>query len=291
MRLAQHAGRLLLVTVDEDTDPDTAESVAVTDVATASEGRFGPDPMTMFEEWEEFTRWVGTGPAAPTHRLNRDQLQAPVPRPRQILAVGVNYAAHAAEATGRNLSFFSKLPPCIVGPQATVELPTITVDWEVEMVAVIGRRAFRTPIAHAWSHVAGLMVGQDLAERASQFAGELPQFSMAKSRPGFGPTGPWLTTLDEIDDPTDLAISCRRNGEVVQSDRTASMVHGVDALIADVSAAIPLLPGDLVFTGTPGGTGHRRDPQIFLAPGDVLSSTIEGLGRIEQRFVAGGDRT
>ena len=197
----------------------------------------------------------------------------------------------AAEATDRNLSFFSKLPPCIVGPQVTVELPTTTVDWEVEMVAVIGRRAFRTPAAHAWSYVAGLMVGQDLSERASQFAGELPQFSMAKSRPGFGPTGPWVTTLDEIGEPADLAISCRRNGEVVQSDRTASMVHGVDALIADVSAAIPLFPGDLVFTGTPGGTGHRRDPEIFLGPGDVLSSTIEGLGRIEQLFVAGGDQT
>ncbi|HEY0934779.1 MAG TPA: fumarylacetoacetate hydrolase family protein, partial [Trebonia sp.] len=240
---------------------------------------------------EEFTRWAGAGPVAPARRLRRDQLGAPVPGPRQILAVGVNYAAHAAEAAGRNVSFFSKLPPCIVGPQVTVELPTATVDWEVEMVAVIGRRAFRVQAADAWSHVAGLMVGQDLSERASQFAGELPQFSLAKSRPGFGPTGPWLTTLDEIGNPADLAISCRRNGEVVQNDRTASMVLGVDALIAEVSAAVPLLPGDLVFTGTPGGTGHRRDPEIYLAPGDVLSSTIEGLGRIEQRFVAGGGRT
>ena len=153
-----------------------------------------------------------------------------------------------------------------MGPQVTVELPTTTVDWEVEMVAVIGRRAFRAPAAHAWSHVAGLMVGQDLSERASQFAGELPQFSIAKSSPGFGPTGPWLTTLDDIGDPADLAISCRRNGEVVQSDRTASMVHGVDALIADVSAATPLFPGDLVFTGTPGGTGHRPSLRSSSAP-------------------------
>ncbi|HEY0816142.1 MAG TPA: fumarylacetoacetate hydrolase family protein [Pseudonocardia sp.] len=287
MRLAQHAGRVLLVTVDDDTAVDTAESVAVADVAAASGGRFGPDPMTVFEHWGQFSRWFGTASVAPTHRLDRNQLDAPVPRPRQILAVGVNYAAHAVEAKGRNPSFFSKLPPCVVGPQATVELPTTTVDWEVEMVAVLSRHAFRVPAEQAWSYVAGLMVGQDLAERASQFEGELPQFSLAKSRPGFGPTGPWLTTVDEIDDPADLAICCMRNGEVVQSDRTAGMVQGVDALIATVSAAVPLFPGDLLFTGTPGGTGHRRNPEVFLAPGDVLSSTIEGLGRIEQRFVAG----
>ena len=100
MRLAQHAGRVLLVTVDQGTDPDFAESVAVTDVAVASESRFGPDPMTVFEEWEEFTQWAGAGPVAPSHRLRRDRLEAPVPRPRQILAVGVNYAAHSRRGDG-----------------------------------------------------------------------------------------------------------------------------------------------------------------------------------------------
>jgi 2,4-diketo-3-deoxy-L-fuconate hydrolase len=286
MHVANHAGRACLVI---DWHPDG--TIGLADIEGASDGRFGPDPMTLLEQWEPFTQWGRAAAAKPTHRASNTELSAPIPRPTQVLAVGTNYTDHAAEV-GQNptQAIFSKLPTCIIGPAATVTLPTGTVDWEVELVAVIGRPAFQIPAAEAREYIAGFMVGQDLSERASQFAGELPQFTLAKSRPGFGPTGPWLTTLDELADPTDLAICCQRNGESVQSSRTSAMIQGVDEVVAFISAAVPLLPGDLVFTGTPSGVGYGRDPQLFLVPGDHLTSMIEGLGQIDLDFVAGEER-
>lgn len=274
MRLANVNGRLCLLA-----------AAGTIDVQHASGGRFGPDPQAVYERWDEFVDWArafdGDEP------LDPPSLGAPVPRPRQVFALGLNYALHAQEA-GYELPetpiTFTKFPTCITGPEAVVPVPTDRVDWEVELVVAIGRRAYRVEADAGWAHVAGLTVGQDLSARDIQMAGKPPQFSLGKSFPGFGPTGPWLITPDELDDPDDLAIECTLNGEQVQAARTSQMLLSVPEMIARLSAVCSLLPGDLIFTGTPEGVGNRRTPPVYIAPGDVLVSTIEGIGSITTRF-------
>jgi 2-keto-4-pentenoate hydratase/2-oxohepta-3-ene-1,7-dioic acid hydratase in catechol pathway len=250
------------------------------DVERASDGRFGSDPQAIYERWDEFCAW--SAPAG-GEAYEPSSLGPPVPRPRQVFALGLNYARHAHEA-GLDLPpmplTFTKFPSCIVGPEAIVEVASEKLDWEVELVAVIGRRAWRA--SDGWAHVAGLTVGQDLSARDVQMLGSPPQFSLGKSFPGFGPTGPWVVTPPANRD--DLAISCAVNGETMQADRTSSMLFGVGEIVERLSAICPLLPGDLIFTGTPAGVGNRMDPPRYLKPGDELVSAIEGVGEITTRF-------
>jgi 2-keto-4-pentenoate hydratase/2-oxohepta-3-ene-1,7-dioic acid hydratase in catechol pathway len=275
MRVASFNGRLSLLR-------DADERV---DVERASGGRFTSDPQAVYERWEEFAAWAeGTDAGEP---FDGSGLEAPVPRPRQVFALGLNYAMHAEEA-GLELPAmpltFTKFPSCIAGPDAVVPVATDRVDWEVELVVVVGRAAHRVAAADAWDHVAGLTVGQDLSARDVQMLGSPPQFSLGKSFPGFGPTGPWLVTPDELGDRDDLGIGCAVNGKPMQDDRTSSMLFGVGEIVARLSAICPLLPGDLIFTGTPAGVGNRMDPPRYLRPGDELVSTIEGIGSMTTRF-------
>jgi 2-keto-4-pentenoate hydratase/2-oxohepta-3-ene-1,7-dioic acid hydratase in catechol pathway len=259
------------------------------DVERASDGAFGSDPQAVYECWGEFVQWAATASLDAAEPLDLARLRAPVPRPRQVFALGLNYALHAREA-GFELPpmplTFTKFPSCIAGPDALVAVATDRVDWEVELVAVVGRRAHHVQAKDAWDHVAGLTVGQDISARDVQMLGSPPQFSLGKSFPGFGPTGPWLVTPATLADRDDLAIGCSVNGVQMQADRTSSMLFGVSETIARLSSICPLLPGDLVFTGTPAGVGNRMDPPRYLRPGDELVSTIEGLGSITTRFVA-----
>jgi len=260
----------------------------VVDVAAASDGRLSHDPQQLYEHWDEL-RAFAAGAPLPGGSLEVQRLQAPVPHPRQVFAIGMNYAAHAAEAGVDAPEFpptFTKFPTCLTGPEATVALPSGFVDWEVELVVVVGRTAYEVPVGGGWSYVAGLTVGQDLSERLVQLRPPTPQFSLGKSYPGFGPIGPWVITADELDDPDDLAIGCSVNGEEVQKSRTSDLIFGVDALIHHLSSICPLLPGDLIFTGTPSGVGGARNPPRFLSPGDGLVSTIEGIGTIHTHFTA-----
>jgi 2-keto-4-pentenoate hydratase/2-oxohepta-3-ene-1,7-dioic acid hydratase in catechol pathway len=265
------------------------EDGAGVDVAVASGGRFGPDPQALFADWAAFAAWARSAEAAPDLRFTTEQLGPPVPRPPQVFAIGVNYREHADEAGYPPDSApvtFTKFPACLTGADAVVTLPTDTVDWEVELVVVIGREARAVQRADAWDHVAGLTVGQDLSERTAQLEGSRPQFSLAKSHEGFGPTGPWLVTPDELRGPDDLAISCRLGDEQLQGSRTSRMIYDVPELIARLSAVLPLLPGDIVFSGTPSGIGNARTPKRFLTAGDELISEIEGIGSIRTRFQA-----
>jgi 2-keto-4-pentenoate hydratase/2-oxohepta-3-ene-1,7-dioic acid hydratase in catechol pathway len=159
----------------------------------------------------------------------------------------------------------------------------------VELVAVIGKEAWNVSEADAWDYVAGLTIGQDISERNLQFAATPPQFSLAKSFPGFGPLGPVLVTPDEFDNPDDLALSCSVNGVHVQAGRTSQMIFSVSKLVAELSATTLLHPGDLVFTGTPAGVGAGRTPPVFLQPGDELVSTIQGIGTMRNRLTASDD--
>jgi 2,4-diketo-3-deoxy-L-fuconate hydrolase len=294
VRIANLAGRLVLVTPD---------GTGALDVERASGGRFAADPQAVYERWAEFTAWAadaglaapgahgGSSPRAAAVPFAAADLGAPAPAPRQVLAIGLNYAEHAAESgfdvPEEPTVMFTKWPSCLTGPVTEVELPDGGhTDWEVELVAVIGRRAFRISAADAWDHVAGLTVGQDISERILQGAGPSPQFSMAKSLPGFGPTGPWLVTPDEFDDPDDLELGCSVNGTQMQRGRTRDLVFSVPAMLAALSRRLPLLPGDVLFTGTPSGVGMGRTPQVWLAPGDELVSYIAGIGELRQRLVA-----
>jgi 2-keto-4-pentenoate hydratase/2-oxohepta-3-ene-1,7-dioic acid hydratase in catechol pathway len=277
MRIAVVDGRAVLV-----------RGEGIVDVAAASGGALPSDPQRLYEQWDEL-RTLSERVTAATAPLEPDKLQAPVPRPRQVFAIGMNYAAHAAEADVEPPTFpptFTKFPTCLTGPAATVALPSAFVDWEVELVVVIGRPAYEVAPGDGWRHVAGLTVGQDLSERVVQTRPPAPQFSLGKSFPGFGPIGPWVVTPDELDDPDDLALGCTVNGEEVQKSRTSDLIFGVDALVHALSSVTPMLPGDLIFTGTPSGVGGARTPPRFLAPGDALVSTIEGIGTIHTHLVA-----
>ena len=277
MKLANVDGRATIVTPEGGVD-----------VAEASAGRIGPTLSSVYAEWPEFVEMVPALSSSPATPIDEANLGAPSPQPRQVFAIGLNYRSHAAEsgATVPEIpATFTKFPACITGPFAEVELPSTTVDWEVELVVVMGRRADRVAAADAWTHVAGLTIGQDLSERTVQFAAGA-QFSLGKSYRGFAPMGPWLVTPDEVDDPDDLALGCRIGDETMQEARTGDMVFGVAQLIEELSAVVPLLPGDVIFTGTPDGVGFTRNPARFLAPGDVLESWIDGIGSMRQRLVS-----
>ncbi|ROR46365.1 fumarylacetoacetate hydrolase family protein [Kitasatospora cineracea] len=280
MRIANLSGRLVLV----------VDGRAV-DVERASGGGFTSDPQAVYERWEEFRRWAAQARLPEGDAFDPARLGAPAPAPRQVVAAGLNYRDHAAES-GFALPetmppVFTKFATSITGPVTEVVLPPDGhTDWEIELVAVIGTRAHRVPAETAWEHVAGLTVGQDISERITQLEGPSPQFSLGKSFPGFAPIGPWLVSPDEFENPDDLGLRCTVNGEEVQKGRTGDLIFSVPELISRLSAVIPLLPGDVIFTGTPAGVGLGRDPQRWLAPGDELVSTIEGIGELRQTFVA-----
>lgn len=282
MRLANVAGRLGLLT----------ETGAV-DVEVASQGRFSADPQAVYDSWAEFVQWASGVRAENGSPFSVDELGPPAPRPRQVFGIGLNYRDHAKEsglALPDSPTVFTKFPSCITGPTGDIPLAGSNVDWEVELVVVIGAAARNVRVEQGWEFVAGVTVGQDLSERAVQLDGPAPQFSLGKSFPGFGPTGPWLVTPDELPDRDDIALGCSVNGESVQKGRTSDLIFSIPELVARLSAVLPLMPGDLVFTGTPAGVGGARKPPRFLRPGDELVSDIGGVGRMRHRFVTGPAR-
>lgn len=279
MRIANGNGRLKLLSGD-----------LACDVANASNGRFNPDPALIYERWDEFHSWARDKDDAAlfAERFNPMDGGPPSPRPRQVFAVALNYVDHAAESglsAPDDPLFFTKYLSAFAGAYSTVTIPAdANVDWECELVAVIGREAHRVDPESGWSHVAGVTVGQDLSERKLQRSGPIPQFSLGKSYPGFAPQGPSLVTPDELPDRDDLAIGCHVNGVSMQKARTSDMIFPVAHLVGYLSNVVTLYPGDVIFTGTPPGVGMGRNPQVFLKPGDRLRSYIEGIGEIVQEF-------
>jgi 2,4-didehydro-3-deoxy-L-rhamnonate hydrolase len=279
VRLGNLAGRLTLF-VDG----------GMHDVYTVSQGKYGPDPRGVYEVWDEFRNWVTTAALPTPSEYDPVRLGPPSPMPAQVFAIGLNYRSHAAEANSSYTDefplVFTKFPTSITGPNTAVVLPDGgDTDWEVELVVIMGRRAENVPADRAWDYVAGLTVGQDISERKLQMAGPAPQFSMGKSYPGFSPTGPWLVTPDELDNPDDLEIACAVAGETVQEARTSDLIFPVPRLIQLLSAVTPLLPGDLIFTGTPSGVGVGMVPPRYLRDSEELVSRIEGIGDIRQTFL------
>jgi 2-keto-4-pentenoate hydratase/2-oxohepta-3-ene-1,7-dioic acid hydratase in catechol pathway len=278
IRFANVAGRAALLVGD-----------GMIDVERASGERFSSDPMAAFADWDLFAEWAcDWSEADVTAPFTARDLGPPVPRPAKVFGIGMNYRDHAEEAKlaiPQSPVVFTKFPNCISGPFGDVVLWSDRVDWEVELVVVIGRRGRRIAENDALAHVAGYTIGQDVSDRRMQFADKPPQFSLAKSIDGYGPIGPALVSLDGFADPNDLALTCDVAGERMQSGRTREMIFAVAPLVAFLSRWCTLEPGDLIFTGTPAGVGSTRDPRRYLQPGDEIVSAIEGVGTMRNRCV------
>jgi 2-keto-4-pentenoate hydratase/2-oxohepta-3-ene-1,7-dioic acid hydratase in catechol pathway len=212
------------------------------------------------------------------------RLEAPVPRPGKVLAIGLNYADHVRE-TGRaapeHQIWFAKQATCIIGPHDLIQIPKVSdeVDYEAELCVVIGRRCRHVPRARAGEVIAGYMCGNDVSVRDWQ--ARSPTLMMGKGFDSHGPTGPWIITPDEVANPQALEIRCLLNGRVMQEASTAEMIFDIGAQIEHLTAAFTLEPGDVIFTGTPAGVGAWRNPPIRLRPGDCVRVEIEGIGALE----------
>jgi 2-keto-4-pentenoate hydratase/2-oxohepta-3-ene-1,7-dioic acid hydratase in catechol pathway len=212
------------------------------------------------------------------------RLAAPVPRPGKVVAIGRNYADHAAEGGAPPPPaplIFAKWSSCVVGPGEEIRWdPALTaqVDYEAELGVIIGRRARRIAVADALDYVLGYTCLDDVSARDLQMGDG--QWVRGKSLDTFCPMGPAVVTLDEFRDPNDLAISCTVNDEVLQAARTSDMLFDVSRIVAHCAEAFTLEPGDVIATGTPAGVGAFRDPPRFLGDGDVVRVTIEGIGEL-----------
>lgn len=261
------------------------------------------DLVAAGSRWSTIREIAGAGPAAleelaalvdhtePSHPLSEVKLLAPVERPGKYLAIGMNYAKHLEEADrlgvarAKHQTWFNKQTTCVSGPYDPIE-PGVTekLDYEVELVAVIGAPAKGVSEADAPAYVFGYCVGNDVSARDWQF--HTPTFTMGKSFDTHGPIGPWIVTADELGDPHTLDLRCFVNGELRQSSNTGSMVNDLWKQIAYLSTAFTLETGDLIATGTPEGVGVGMEPPVFLQPGDVVRCEIDRIGAIENR-VAG----
>jgi 2-keto-4-pentenoate hydratase/2-oxohepta-3-ene-1,7-dioic acid hydratase in catechol pathway len=216
--------------------------------------------------------------------LAKVRLEAPVPRPGKVLAIGLNYADHIREG-GRPMPehqiWFAKQATCIVGPTDAIQIPKVSdkIDYEAELCLVVGRKCRHVPAARAFEVIAGFMCGNDVSVRDWQQRS--PTMMMGKGFDTHGPTGPWIVTPDEVKDVHALPIRCVVNGETLQSASTAEMVFKIPAQIEHLTAAFTLEPGDVIFTGTPAGVGIYRKPPVLLKAGDKVRVEIDGIGAIE----------
>ena len=223
--------------------------------------------------------------------LSSVRLLAPIERPGKYLAIGMNYKKHVEEAARLGVPapkqqlWFNKQTSCIAGPFDDID-PGVTesLDYEVELGAVIGKTAKRVGEADAREHVFGYFVANDVSARDWQF--HSPTFTMGKSFDTHGPIGPWIVTADEIRDPHQLKLRCWVNGQLRQESDTSQMIYNMWQQIAYLSTAFTLEPGDLLATGTPEGVGAGMKPAQFLKPGDVVRCEIDGIGAIENKVVA-----
>jgi 2-keto-4-pentenoate hydratase/2-oxohepta-3-ene-1,7-dioic acid hydratase in catechol pathway len=219
------------------------------------------------------------------------RLLPPVPDPRKIICIGLNYLDHAAESgvpAPPEPVLFSKYPTALVGHLDHIVLPRISqeVDYEAELVVVIGRPGRNIALEKAWEHVGGYTVGHDVSARDWQLNKPAKQWMAGKTFDTFAPTGPALVTPDEVPDPHNLGIRLRLNGRTMQDSSTKQLIFGVDVLVAYLSRIFTLEPGDLIFTGTPPGVGMARKPPVWLKPGDTVEVEIDRLGTLRNTVVA-----
>ena len=261
------------------------------DLEELADGALSPDPMAALTTPDLLAELAsGLGGRQPTGLVTEATLGPPVPRPRNSYGVGLNYRSHAEEASMEIPDVplvFTKFPSCITGPFDEVRLRSDRCDYEGELVVVVGPGGADIDPADAWDHVVGLTVGQDVSDRHAQFMTQPPQFNLGKSFDTFGPIGPVVVSPDCSDDPDDLALTTHVNGEARQDDRTSNMVFPVADLVAFLSRITTLATGDIIFTGTPDGIGAAQG--LFLADGDVITTTIDGIGTMANACVRVAD--
>lgn len=224
-----------------------------------------------------------------TVRVGEHRIGPPVVRPSKLMAVGLNYSDHAKEtnaAIPEKPIFFDKASTAIVGPNDEIVLPSNydTVDYEVELAFLIGRRARRVPRSEALAHVAGYLICNDVSERTAQKK-EGGQWYRAKSFDTFAPLGPYLVTADEVGDPHALSLVCRIDGAVRQNGSTSNLIFDIPYLVEFISRNITLEPGDIITTGTPAGVGMGMNPPGYLKPGQIIELEVTGLGKQRSRIV------
>jgi 2-keto-4-pentenoate hydratase/2-oxohepta-3-ene-1,7-dioic acid hydratase in catechol pathway len=226
------------------------------------------------------------------YEAGKVNFHAPVPDPRKIICIGLNYKDHAAESGApipKEPILFSKYPTALVGHGQDIVLPPVSqeVDYEAELVIVVGKRGRNIAAGAALDHVAGYTVGHDVSARDWQLKKDGKQWMVGKTFDTFAPCGPTLVTKDEVADPHKLAIKLRLNGQTMQDSSTNQLIFGVGDLLAYLSQVFTLEPGDLIFTGTPPGVGFAKKPPLFLKAGDVVEVEIEGLGVLRNGVVQG----
>lgn len=228
---------------------------------------------------------AGGSVAAARVPLGSVRLGPPIPDPSKIVAVGLNYGAHAAEQKKEPPEvplLFAKAPSCLVGPNDPIVLPEASVedrvDAEAELAVVVGRRARRISPEEALDHVLGFTVFNDVSGRGAQYGDR--QWFRGKSFDTFGPCGPWIVTRDELPDPRGLALEAYWGEVCMQSGNTDDLIHGIPELLAYISRQMTLEPGDLIATGTPAGVGVFRDPPQFLRRGTSVRIRLERVGEL-----------
>jgi 2-keto-4-pentenoate hydratase/2-oxohepta-3-ene-1,7-dioic acid hydratase in catechol pathway len=253
------------------------------DIERASGGKLPSDPMLVLTRIDELARLdLSKTEGIP---LKGARLGPPVPRPSKILAAAGNYSDHVKEGGFQDPgepNLFAKLPSALIGPNDAIHIPQgrTQIDWEVELVIVLGKRGRNIPEESAWSYLAGVTCGQDISDREEQFRA-FQQYTIAKSFDTYAPTGPYLVTVDELADRDNVPLRSYLNGEQMQNGATGKFIFSIPKLLAWASKACTLEPGDLFFTGTPGGVGAFRKPPRWLTPGVVLRSEVGGVGTME----------
>jgi 2-keto-4-pentenoate hydratase/2-oxohepta-3-ene-1,7-dioic acid hydratase in catechol pathway len=271
-KLANIAGRAALV-----------EGENYYDLETISNGDFDKDTTNALKNLDGLMALSSElSKAEPSGILKDANIEAPVSAPKNCYAVGLNYRNHAEEA-GMDIPsspmVFTKHTTCLVGPNANIEMRSDHVDYEAELVAVIGIPGKDILKDKAWDHVAGLCVGQDVSDRTVQFSSKPPQFNLGKSFDTFGPMGPYLVSPDALKDKDSLHIECKVNEEIRQKDNTNDLIFNVASIISYLSEIVTLNTGDVIFTGTPGGVGVMEGK--FLKEGDIVTTSIEGIGTLK----------
>jgi 2-keto-4-pentenoate hydratase/2-oxohepta-3-ene-1,7-dioic acid hydratase in catechol pathway len=286
MRFANVAGRAALVIAG----PSGVDHVA--DIEQLTGGKLSADPM-VYADLANHPRLVVAGASTQAEswpRLDHALLGPPVPRPPKGLGVGLNYRTHAIES-GKDLPtephLFAKTGNCVAGPYDDIVAPAgrPMIDFEAEIVIAFGRVAKGVAAADAWEYLAGVTAGQDISDRGEQFRPPIKQFTIAKSYDTFGPTGPFLVTPDELPDRDALDLTGVVSGEVMQRANSSDLIFSIPELVAWLTRFMTFGPGDLVWTGTPGGVGEARTPPRFLVAGDVVETTVGGVGTMRNRVV------
>jgi len=256
------------------------------DVNTISNGDISSNSLKALSDTEKLSQlYINLNDYEPSGNLSDINLDPPI-IPTNVFAVGLNYKKHAEESNLEIPPFpmiFTKHSTCISGPKSDICMKSDMVDYEAELVFVIGKGGKDISKEDAWQHVAGLCVGQDISDRPVQFHATPPQFNLGKSFDTFGPIGPYLVSTDLFDNKESLKLQCWVNDELRQETLTNDLIFDIPYLISYISEFITLNTGDVIFTGTPEGVGATQGK--FLKDGDILKTTIEGIGTLENKCV------